>query len=164
MLPFTCWPEVATNQNICSKIRIDLLKVAFENFYIFSLQILFVPKAFQITITNTKTFFIKSTNSLIGLAHVLVTNEEVGIVRIGTLYLKIFLTRLDINVISTIAGNEFLQRFNISLFQLKIFKEYVLVIIEKRINTGGVHINQDSKKMNIQLTFLLILFQLCYLN
>ena len=58
-IPFTCWAEAATNQNINCVIRIQLLRIAFDFLYQFFIWHTFEKRSKGINFNNSKNSFAK---------------------------------------------------------------------------------------------------------
>ena len=114
-IPFTCWAEAVTNQNINCEIRIQLLRIAFDFLYQFFIQNTFEQRLKGITFNNSKNsiakvfaddgFLIRSLNSIVGLASILMHYSEVGVDCIGTRVIENFLVKSVIVVVILIHGN-----------------------------------------------------------
>ena len=76
-LPYVCWLEAVTNQEISKKSRIDLLHIAYDIFYSFLVQNVNEKRGPHITINNSENseakvfadnnLLIRSMNSILGM-------------------------------------------------------------------------------------------------
>lgn len=155
LLPFTCWSEALINQSISKKIRLNLLQISFDILYQFYLQNNLEPRKKGITLTNVEgsealtfadnNFIIRCLNSIVGTGYVLIKYDDIGLDRIGTQIIENFFGRVRISCNHYDSYERILSAISHTLLRNNILTQYDIHLqIEKRVNTGGIHISQSQ--------------------
>lgn len=157
-LPYVCWLEAVTNQEISKKSRIDLLHIAYDIFYSFLVQNVNEKRGPHITINNSENseakvfadnnLLIRSMNSILGIAYLIETNQTLALDRIGTHVLENYFGEIRFSCNNFDSWENIISEVSHAIVRTNILNKYNIHIRPNRLNYGGVHIN-DSDELNL---------------
>lgn len=155
LLPFTCWAESLINNSISKKTRLNLLQIAFDVLYQFYIQNNCFPRLKGVTFRNNdnsialtfgdNNFLIRCLNSIVGTGFSILKYNHIGLDRIGTQIIENFFGHVRISCNHFDSYERILSVISNTIIRNNILNQYQIDIqIEKRANTGGVHLYSDE--------------------